>query len=206
MPVRLSLGDGGANGGGFARSGRRHPHRPQCRPVAVDRRSFVGQGHAHHQGRRQLPLQQGHRHQHRQRHRRRHSTRCSDICGFHHRHRERHQPGQHVLAVAIRCWPPPTSGWTRSIGTSPTSGPSRKNVKLQYGLRFEHDKNPVCVDNCFSRMSTEFLASGYQAGANVPYNSTIQTGLSYGVQELRGRAARAARSASSSRPSARARR
>jgi hypothetical protein len=54
----------------------------------------------------------------------------------------------------------------------------KKNVKLQYGIRFERDKNPTCVDNCFSRMSTEFLASGYQAGASVPFNATIQTGLS----------------------------
>ncbi|MBZ5622593.1 MAG: carboxypeptidase regulatory-like domain-containing protein [Acidobacteriia bacterium] len=53
-----------------------------------------------------------------------------------------------------------------------------KNVKIQYGVRFEHDKNPLCVDDCFSRMSTEFLASGYQAGANVPYNQTITSGLS----------------------------
>ena len=53
----------------------------------------------------------------------------------------------------------------------------RKNLKLSYGLRFERDKNPVCVDKCFSRMSTEFLASGYQGGATVPYNTTIQTGL-----------------------------
>jgi hypothetical protein len=53
-----------------------------------------------------------------------------------------------------------------------------KNVKLTYGMRFEHDRNPYCADNCFSRMSTEFLASGYQAGANIPFNQTIQTGLS----------------------------
>ncbi|HYW47771.1 MAG TPA: carboxypeptidase-like regulatory domain-containing protein [Bryobacteraceae bacterium] len=52
-----------------------------------------------------------------------------------------------------------------------------KNLKIQYGIRFERDKNPGCVDNCFSRMSTEFLASGYQAGADVPYNTTIQNGL-----------------------------
>jgi len=52
-----------------------------------------------------------------------------------------------------------------------------KGVKIQYGLRLEHDKNPVCVDNCFSRMNTEFLGAGYQAGANIPYNSTITTGL-----------------------------
>jgi hypothetical protein len=53
-----------------------------------------------------------------------------------------------------------------------------KKIKLTYGMRFEHDRNPYCADNCFSRMSTEFLANGYQAGANVPFNQTIQTGLS----------------------------
>lgn len=53
-----------------------------------------------------------------------------------------------------------------------------KNVKIQYGVRFEHDKNPLCVDNCFSRMNVPFLSSGYQAGANVPYNQTIVSGLS----------------------------
>jgi hypothetical protein len=52
-----------------------------------------------------------------------------------------------------------------------------KKVKLQLGMRFEKDNNPVCADNCFSRMSTEFLAGGYPAGSNVPYNQTIVTGL-----------------------------
>jgi len=52
-----------------------------------------------------------------------------------------------------------------------------KNVKITYGIRFEHDKNPACLDNCFSRLSTDFLGAGYTAGANVPFNQTIQTGL-----------------------------
>jgi hypothetical protein len=53
-----------------------------------------------------------------------------------------------------------------------------KKVKLTYGMRFEHDKNPLCVDKCFSRFSTDFLGSGYQAGASVPYNQSIVQGLS----------------------------
>jgi hypothetical protein len=52
------------------------------------------------------------------------------------------------------------------------------NVKLTYGIRLEHDKNPSCVDKCFARLTTDFLGSGYQAGANVPYNQTIVQGLS----------------------------
>ena len=61
-----------------------------------------------------------------------------------------------------------------------------KKIKLQYGLRFEKDRNPACADNCFSRMSTEFLAPGYQAGANVPYNATIQTGLGTAYKNYEG--------------------
>src|SRR5215471_9550548 len=53
-----------------------------------------------------------------------------------------------------------------------------RNVKLTYGIRFEHDKNPLCVDKCFSRFSSDFLGSNYQAGANVPYNQSIIQGLS----------------------------
>src|SRR5262249_16937510 len=61
-----------------------------------------------------------------------------------------------------------------------------KKIKLQYGLRFEKDRNPACADNCFSHMSTEFLAQGYQAGANVPYNATIQTGLGTAYAKYEG--------------------
>ena len=53
-----------------------------------------------------------------------------------------------------------------------------RNVKLTYGIRIEHDKNPLCVDDCFSRLNTDFLGSGYTAGSNVPYNQSIISGLS----------------------------
>jgi len=52
-----------------------------------------------------------------------------------------------------------------------------KNVKMTYGIRLEHDKDPSCLDNCFSRLNTDFLGAGYQGGANVPYNQTIVQGL-----------------------------
>ncbi len=53
-----------------------------------------------------------------------------------------------------------------------------KSLKLTYGIRFERDGNPSCVDKCFARMNTQFATSGYQGGANIPYNQTITTGLS----------------------------
>jgi hypothetical protein len=52
-----------------------------------------------------------------------------------------------------------------------------KSLKLTYGIRFERDGNPSCVDKCFARMNTQFGTSGYQGGANIPYNQTITTGL-----------------------------
>jgi len=52
-----------------------------------------------------------------------------------------------------------------------------RTVKLTYGLRVEHTGNPQCLDDCFSRMNVPFNTSGYQGGPNVPYNSTVQTGL-----------------------------
>jgi len=50
-------------------------------------------------------------------------------------------------------------------------------VKITYGIRFEQNENPACVDDCFSRFNAPFAGAGYQGGANVPYNSTIETGL-----------------------------
>ncbi len=52
-----------------------------------------------------------------------------------------------------------------------------KSLKLTFGYRFERDGNPACVDNCFARMNVQFGATGYQGGANIPYNQTITTGL-----------------------------
>jgi hypothetical protein len=53
----------------------------------------------------------------------------------------------------------------------------RHNLKLTLGMRVEHDGNPTCVDNCVATLNTPFVASGYQGGVNVPYNSTIATGV-----------------------------
>jgi Carboxypeptidase regulatory-like domain len=63
---------------------------------------------------------------------------------------------------------------------------ARKNLNITYGVRFELQGNPSCKENCFSRLNTEFLASNYQAGANVPYNTTIQTDLNKTFANLEG--------------------
>ncbi len=60
----------------------------------------------------------------------------------------------------------------------------RKNLKLTYGIRFERDGNPSCVDNCFSRMNEQFGTPAYQGGANIAYNQTITTGLHTAYKEL----------------------
>ncbi len=60
----------------------------------------------------------------------------------------------------------------------------RPSLKLMLGIRFERDGNPVCVDNCFSRLNEQFGTSGYQGGASVPYNQTITTGLQHAYASL----------------------
>jgi hypothetical protein len=63
---------------------------------------------------------------------------------------------------------------------------ARKNLKLTYGVRFELQGNPSCKEHCYSRFNTEFLGSDYQAGADIPYNTTIQTGLNKAFPDLEG--------------------
>ena len=61
-----------------------------------------------------------------------------------------------------------------------------KRVKLTFGTRVERNGNPSCSENCFSQFQTGFLAPGYQAGANVPYNSTIVTGIHQAFPHMDG--------------------
>jgi hypothetical protein len=63
---------------------------------------------------------------------------------------------------------------------------ARNNLNVTYGLRFELQGNPSCKEDCFSRFDTAFLSSGYQAGANVPYDSTIKTGLNKTFADIEG--------------------
>jgi hypothetical protein len=62
---------------------------------------------------------------------------------------------------------------------------SRK-LKITYGIRFEEQGNPSCKENCFSRTNAEFLSANYQAGASVPYNATLKTGLNKTFTHLEG--------------------
>lgn len=52
----------------------------------------------------------------------------------------------------------------------------RHNLKITLGLRAEHNSNPVCETDCFSRFDTSFL--NINNGVNVPYNQTLLTGQS----------------------------
>jgi outer membrane receptor protein involved in Fe transport len=60
----------------------------------------------------------------------------------------------------------------------------RRNLNVTFGARFEYQGNPWCKESCYSRTNTEFLATGYQAGSTVPYNTTLQTGIKQGLQAV----------------------
>lgn len=50
----------------------------------------------------------------------------------------------------------------------------RPNLTFTYGIRFEHDSNPICLTNCFARLGTDFFASS--ASSSTPYNKLILSG------------------------------
>jgi hypothetical protein len=51
-----------------------------------------------------------------------------------------------------------------------------KGLKLTYGMRFEQNFNPTCVETCFVLTNVPFNSPSYQANASTPYNSTLHTG------------------------------
>ena len=54
----------------------------------------------------------------------------------------------------------------------------KSNLKLTLGIRFDRTPNPTCLDKCFSQLTDQFSLPSFQKGANIPYNSSIQSGLS----------------------------
>ena len=54
----------------------------------------------------------------------------------------------------------------------------KPNLKLTLGIRFDRTPNPTCLDKCFSHLTDQFSLPSFQKGADIPYNSSIQTGLS----------------------------
>ncbi|HKE26983.1 MAG TPA: carboxypeptidase-like regulatory domain-containing protein [Bryobacteraceae bacterium] len=50
-----------------------------------------------------------------------------------------------------------------------------KSLKLTYGVRFEDNMNPSCVEKCFVLLNTPFDSPTYQGGVTVPYNTTVAT-------------------------------
>jgi len=59
-----------------------------------------------------------------------------------------------------------------------------KNLKITFGLRLEENFNPYCIENCFVLTNVPFNSSSYQGGASVPYNATLQkkNGLFYNAE------------------------
>jgi hypothetical protein len=58
----------------------------------------------------------------------------------------------------------------------------KPNLKITVGLRLDRTGNPECVDDCFTRFITPFAS--LQKGASIPYNQSIQTGLSHAFYNI----------------------
>ena len=56
------------------------------------------------------------------------------------------------------------------------------HLKLTGAVRFDRTGNPYCVDRCFARLTSPFAE--ITKGLDVPYNASIQTGLSHALPSL----------------------
>jgi Carboxypeptidase regulatory-like domain len=56
------------------------------------------------------------------------------------------------------------------------------NLTLTYGLRMEHNSNPVCRTACFARLSADF--ANVSTDPTTPYNQLISSGLSSALASL----------------------
>jgi len=56
------------------------------------------------------------------------------------------------------------------------------NLTLTYGLRMEHNSDPVCRTACFSHLSSDF--AGVSTDITTPYNKLITSGLSKALPNL----------------------
>jgi hypothetical protein len=50
-----------------------------------------------------------------------------------------------------------------------------RNLKLTFGLRAEHNSNPICITNCYSRFDDSFFNISHDV--NQPYDQALLTGL-----------------------------
>ena len=48
-----------------------------------------------------------------------------------------------------------------------------QNLTFTYGVRVEHNSNPICVTNCFAKLNGEFFAVSHSASTSTPYNQMI---------------------------------
>jgi outer membrane receptor protein involved in Fe transport len=54
----------------------------------------------------------------------------------------------------------------------------RPNFKITAGIRYEQNSNPSCVGDCFARLNNQFSSPAFEKGVNIPYNQSIDAGLS----------------------------
>jgi outer membrane receptor protein involved in Fe transport len=58
----------------------------------------------------------------------------------------------------------------------------KPNFTLTYGIRMEHNSNPVCRTNCFARLNGDFASAS--TSTSTPYNQLIKSGLTSALADL----------------------
>lgn len=60
----------------------------------------------------------------------------------------------------------------------------KSNLKLTYGIRMDRTANPLCTDKCFSNLNAPFGSANFQEDVSIPYNQSINTGLSHAYYKV----------------------
>jgi hypothetical protein len=55
----------------------------------------------------------------------------------------------------------------------------KSNLKITFGLRLDRNTNPSCSDKCFARLDEPFSSPAFAKGIDIPYNQSIETGLTH---------------------------
>lgn len=59
-----------------------------------------------------------------------------------------------------------------------------QNLTFTYGVRVEHNSNPICVTNCFAKLNGEFFSVAHSTSITTPYNQMISANQHTALQSF----------------------
>lgn len=59
-----------------------------------------------------------------------------------------------------------------------------QSLTVTYGVRVEHNSNPICITNCFAKLTGEFFGLAHSTSSSTPYNQLIATNQHTALQSF----------------------